>query len=38
MATASSNQPIPQRLSAIHAQLALLRDGVDAGALARRTR
>src|SRR5919199_2981994 len=36
MPTASNSQPIPQRLSAIHAQLALLRDGVDADALARR--
>src|SRR4051812_37509854 len=29
----SSNQPIPQRLSAIHAQLDLLRSGFDADAL-----
>jgi peptide chain release factor 2 len=36
MATASSNQPIPQRLSAIHAQLGLLRRSFDAEALARR--
>ena len=36
MPTASNSQPIPQRLSAIHAQLALLREGVDADALARR--
>ena len=36
MATASNSQPIPQRLSAIHAQLDLLRSGFDAGALARR--
>ena len=36
MPTASNSQPIPQRLSAIHAQLDLLREGVDADALARR--
>src|SRR5918996_4165891 len=29
----ASNQPIPQRLSAIHAQLDLLRGGFDADAL-----
>jgi peptide chain release factor 2 len=33
MATASNSQPIPQRLSAIRAQLDLLRDGFDADAL-----
>jgi peptide chain release factor 2 len=33
MATASNSQPIPQRLSAIHAQLDLLRGGFDAAAL-----
>src|SRR3954471_14358920 len=33
MATASNSQPIPQRLSAIRAQLDLLRGGFDADAL-----
>ena len=33
MSTASNSQPIPQRLSAIHAQLDLLRGGFDADAL-----
>src|SRR3954452_23166069 len=33
MATASNSQPIPQRLSAIRAQLDLLRGGFDANAL-----
>src|SRR5919197_645099 len=33
MATASNSQPIPQRLSAIHAQLDLLRGGFDQRAL-----
>src|SRR5215210_6655885 len=33
MATASNSQPVPQRLSAIRAQLDLLRGGFDAGAL-----
>src|SRR3954466_10521146 len=33
MATASHSQPIPQRLSAIRAQLDLLRGGFDADAL-----
>src|SRR3954465_2817429 len=37
MATASNSQPIPQRLSAIQAQLALLRGGFDADALQART-
>ena len=32
MATTSNSQPIPQRLSAIHAQLDLLRGGFDADA------
>src|SRR4051812_30244877 len=33
MATASNSQPIPQRLSAIRAQLDLMRGGFDANAL-----
>src|SRR3954468_6721530 len=33
MTTASNSQPIPQRLSAIRAQLDLLRGGFDANAL-----
>src|SRR3954465_3069624 len=37
MATASNSQPIPQRLSAIRAQLDLLRGGFDADALQART-
>ncbi|MEA2290680.1 MAG: peptide chain release factor 2, partial [Solirubrobacteraceae bacterium] len=36
MATTSNSQPVPQRLSAIHEQLELLRGGFDAAALARR--
>src|SRR3954452_20721809 len=37
MATASNSQPVPQRLSAIRAQLELLRGGFDADALQART-
>src|SRR4051794_26442041 len=37
MTTASNSQPIPQRLSAIRAQLDLLRGGFDADALQART-